>query len=74
MMRQYSKKGFAKVIALIAFVFLGKAYATGYENVEYERVSYKFESIYPDKETMDEIEDKMLGISTRALLPDSLSN
>lgn len=72
-MRQYSKKGFAKLIALIAFVFLGKAYAGGYENVEYERISYKFESIYPDTETMDEIENKMLSTGREELIPESVS-
>lgn len=73
-MRQYSKKGLAGLIALIAFVFLGKTYSNGYGNIEYERISYKFDSIYPDMETMDEIEKKMLNIDTVEIIPARVSN
>lgn len=59
MKTHYSKKGLSKIIALIALIFLGKSYSNGYEYMDYEKVSYKFESIYPDIETMNSIEKKL---------------
>ena len=52
-----SRNGIRKMIAIFAFLFLGEAYASGYVNPKYENITYKFESIYPDIETMNQIEE-----------------
>lgn len=62
-MKQYTYKGIKKIIALIAFIFLGKVYSNGFNNVEFERITYKYASVYPDLETMNAIEKKMLATS-----------
>ena len=51
--------GIRKLIALFAFMFLGEAYTSGFGGKtidEYENVTYKFESVYPDVETMNAVE------------------
>lgn len=58
MLQKFSNKGIGKIIALIALVFLGKAYTNGYEAMDYEDITYKFVSIYPDIKTMDIIENQ----------------
>ena len=54
-----TKKGLGRIVALLALIFLGKSYSKGYEYIDYEKVSYKFESVYPDVETMNTIERKL---------------
>jgi hypothetical protein len=58
MLQKFSNKGIGKIIALIALVFLGKAYTNRYEAMDYEDITYKFVSIYPDIKTMDIIENQ----------------
>jgi len=52
-------RGIKKWITLLAFLLLGEAYAHGYggkELNEFEHITYKFESIYPDIQTMNAVE------------------
>ena len=56
-----NKGGIRRIITLIAFLFLGEAYTSGFggKNIdEYENITYKFESVYPDIETMNTVERK----------------
>ena len=56
-----NKSGIRKLIALFAIIFLGEAYTSGFGGKiidEYENVTYKFESVYPDIETMNSVERK----------------
>ena len=63
-----NNKGMRKLIALLAILFLGEAYTSGLGGKgieEYENVVYKFESVYPDVETMNLIENSTNIVSTK---------
>ena len=48
-----------RVIDKLAKLFLGRAYSQGFMDEKNERIVYEFESIYPDLETMVNIENKV---------------
>ena len=55
-----NSKGIRRLIAVLAIFLLGEAYTSGFVGKgieEYENVVYKFESVYPDVETMNLIEN-----------------